>query len=155
VEPQRSCDLRRVKILNPRALDSSDRILFAAWIYCHVSGDPWLIITASGLNGWVYWRLYIYTVRDYRQYSAIAILHTFQFTVTHALGFSVLTSRVLATELSQCHCNFKSHVKSSWHRPIPFFPFLWMPIRNSTRLLLYAPLYSAYYYYSCPAEHFF
>jgi hypothetical protein len=32
-------------------------------------------------------------------YSAIAIQHTFQFTVTHALGFSVFTSRILATDL--------------------------------------------------------
>jgi hypothetical protein len=31
--------------------------------------------------------LYIHTTRDYKQYSAIADLHTLQFTVTHALGF--------------------------------------------------------------------
>jgi hypothetical protein len=46
-------------------------------------------------------------------YSAIAIQHTLQFIVTHALGFSVFTSRILATDLSQSHCNFKSHMKSS------------------------------------------
>jgi hypothetical protein len=33
-------------------------------------------------------------------YGAIAILHTFQFNVTHALGFSVFTNRILATDLS-------------------------------------------------------
>jgi hypothetical protein len=32
-------------------------------------------------------------------YSAIADLHTLQFTVTHALGYSVFTSRILATDL--------------------------------------------------------
>jgi hypothetical protein len=32
-------------------------------------------------------------------YSAIADLPTLQFTVTHALGFSVFTSRILATDL--------------------------------------------------------
>jgi hypothetical protein len=32
-------------------------------------------------------------------YSAIADLHTLQSTVTHALGFSVFTSRILATNL--------------------------------------------------------
>jgi hypothetical protein len=32
-------------------------------------------------------------------YSAIADLHTLQFTVTHALGFSVFTNRILATDL--------------------------------------------------------
>jgi hypothetical protein len=32
-------------------------------------------------------------------YSALADLHTLQFTVIHALGFSVFTSRILATDL--------------------------------------------------------
>jgi hypothetical protein len=35
----------------------------------------------------------------HRQYSAIAHLHTFQFTVAHALRFPVTTSRLLATGL--------------------------------------------------------
>jgi hypothetical protein len=43
-------------------------------------------------------------------YSATAGLNTLQFTVTHALRFSVFTSRILATDLSQCHCNFKTHM---------------------------------------------
>jgi hypothetical protein len=34
-----------------------------------------------------------------RNYSAIADLHTLQFTVTQALGYSVFTSRILATDL--------------------------------------------------------
>jgi hypothetical protein len=46
----------------------------------------------------------------------------FQFTVAHALRFSVFTGRILATGLSQLHCNFKSHVKSSCHSLIPFLP---------------------------------
>jgi hypothetical protein len=66
--------------------------------------------------------LYTFTVQDYRQHSAIADLHTFQFTVTHALGFSVFTSRILETDLSQSHCNFKSHMKSSFHSLIHFLP---------------------------------
>jgi hypothetical protein len=35
-----------------------------------------------------------HTTRNYRQYSAIADLHTLKFTVAHALGFSSFTSRV-------------------------------------------------------------
>jgi hypothetical protein len=35
----------------------------------------------------------------HKQYSDIADLHTLQFTVAHALGFSVSTSRLLATDL--------------------------------------------------------
>jgi hypothetical protein len=57
-------------------------------------------------------------------YSAIAILHTFGSPLhTHALGFSVFTNRILATDISQSHCNFKLHMKSSWHHLIPFLPF--------------------------------
>jgi hypothetical protein len=37
---------------------------------------------------------------NYNQYSAIADLHNFQFTVAHALGFSVSTSRILATDFN-------------------------------------------------------
>jgi hypothetical protein len=40
------------------------------------------------------------TLFKYRQYSAIADLHNFQFTVADALGFSVSTSRLLATDLN-------------------------------------------------------
>jgi hypothetical protein len=38
---------------------------------------------------------------NYNQYSAITDLHTFQFTVAHTLGFSVSTSRLLATVSTQ------------------------------------------------------
>jgi hypothetical protein len=37
---------------------------------------------------------------NYNQYRAIADLHTFQLKVAHALGFSVSTSRLLATDLN-------------------------------------------------------
>jgi hypothetical protein len=64
-------------------------------------------------------------------YSAFAILRTFQFTVAHALLFLVLTSRILATDLSQSHFNFKSHMKSIFHSLILFLLFLlihfWLP----------------------------
>jgi hypothetical protein len=33
-------------------------------------------------------------------YSAIADLHTLQFTVTHTLGYSVFSSRILATDFN-------------------------------------------------------
>jgi hypothetical protein len=67
---------------------------------------------------------YTFTARDYRQYSAIAILHTLQFIVAHAVWFSVFTSRILATDLWQSHCNFKSHMKPSLYRLIPFLPLI-------------------------------
>jgi hypothetical protein len=37
---------------------------------------------------------------NYYSYSADADLHNLQFTVAHALGFSVSTSRLLATDLN-------------------------------------------------------
>jgi hypothetical protein len=57
--------------------------------------------------------LYIHTSQEYRQYTAIADLHTLQFFVAQALTFLAFISRTLATELQQSHCHFKSHVKSS------------------------------------------
>jgi hypothetical protein len=84
--------------------------------------------TGFGFDDWIYCTLYIHTVRDYRQYSAIAILHTLQFTVAHAPGFLAVTSRILATDLSQSHWHFNSHMKSSWHNVILFFPFMQLPI---------------------------
>jgi hypothetical protein len=45
---------------------------------------------------------HLYTpLKTTSNYSAIADLHTLQFTVTHTLGFSVFTSRILATDLTQ------------------------------------------------------
>jgi hypothetical protein len=78
--------------------------------------------TGSGLDDWIYCTLYIHTARNDRQYSAIPVLHIFQFTVAHALGFSVITSRILATDLSQSRCHFKSHMKLSFHSLVPFLP---------------------------------
>jgi hypothetical protein len=90
--------------------------------YCHVYA--WLIRRDFRLADSIYFILYIHTVRDYKQYSSIAILHTLQFTVAHALGSSVFTSRILATDLSQSHWHFKSPMKSSGHPLISFLPFL-------------------------------
>jgi hypothetical protein len=56
-------------------------------------------------------------------HSAIAVQHTLQFAVAHALGLSVFISSIQATDLSQSHCNFNSHMKSSWHFLIPFCHF--------------------------------
>jgi hypothetical protein len=68
---------------------------------------------------------FIYTLfthyRNYRQYSAIADLHTLQFIVTHALGFSAFTSLIQATDFIRV-CHFKSYMKSSLRRLIPFLP---------------------------------
>jgi hypothetical protein len=48
----------------------------------------------------------------------------FQFTVTRALRFSVFTSRILATALSQSPCHFKSHLESSFHILTHFLPLI-------------------------------
>jgi hypothetical protein len=86
-------------------------------VLCHVEVFALLIWRRFGLDHWIYWHL-LHTSRNYRQYSAIADLHTSQFTVTQERGFSVFTSRILATDLSQSHCHFTSHMKTSSHRLI-------------------------------------
>jgi hypothetical protein len=68
-------------------------------------------------------------------YSPIADLHTLQFNVTHPFGLSDFTSRILATYLSQSHCNFKSHVECSFHTLIPFLPLFCNCQTNSISLL--------------------
>jgi hypothetical protein len=40
------------------------------------------------------------TTRAYKPYSAIADLHNLQFAVAHALGFSLSTSPLLATDIN-------------------------------------------------------
>jgi hypothetical protein len=77
----------------------------------------------SGLDDWIYWHL-IHTTRDYRQHCAVSILRTLMFTITHALEFSAFSSRVLATDLSQSHCNFNSHMKFSFYNLIHSLSFL-------------------------------
>jgi hypothetical protein len=124
--------------------------------------SPWYIVTCRAeyrrVLEWIIGFIapYAFTTRDYRQYSAISILHTFQFTVTHALGFSVFTSRLLATGLSQSHCHFKSHVKSSCHSLIFFLPLFYscqFRILDSIQFLCYRQagvpkLYSSHDYCS-------
>jgi hypothetical protein len=55
-------------------------------------------------------------------YSAIADLHTSQFTITYSLGFSVFASRILETDLQQSHCHFKSYINISFHKLFLFLP---------------------------------
>jgi hypothetical protein len=91
--------------------------------------------TSFGLDDWIYCTLYIHTTRDYRQYSTIIVVHTFQFTVTHALGFSVFISRILATDLSQTRCHFRSHLESSLHQLISFLALILRLQIPKTRLI--------------------
>jgi hypothetical protein len=97
-------------------------ILIRRLEYCHdLRGCCVTYMKGFGLDDWIYWHL-INSTRNYRQYSAIAILHTLQFTVAHALEFSVFTSRILATDLQLSHSHFKSHMTTSLHRLIPSLP---------------------------------
>jgi hypothetical protein len=90
------------------------------------------------LDNWIYCTLYIHTTPDYKQCSAVAILHTFKFAFTHALGFSLFTSRVLATdfaqELYQFHCKCSTH-EVFVSQPINFLPLFCSCQFNSIPLL--------------------
>jgi hypothetical protein len=121
-------------LLSPHFPPIPPTICVSKWmslnILSRVGVRAWLIRWGFGLDDWIYWHL-IHTTRDYRQYSAIVDLHALKFIVIHALRFSVCTSRIPATDISQSHCNLKSHKKSSRHSLIPFLPFL----LNQFRLL--------------------
>jgi hypothetical protein len=67
-----------------------------------------------------------------RRNRAVADLHTLQFTVTHALGFSIFTSRVLVTDFNAVLIPV-SHMKPTLHNLIPFL-LLFCKLRNSTQL---------------------
>jgi hypothetical protein len=79
--------------------------------------------------------------------TALSVFNTLYNSVAQALGFSAFTSRILATDLSQSHCNFNSHMKSSWRSLIPFLPFMQLPIPKTTQLLSTTVLQSLLLYY--------
>jgi hypothetical protein len=90
--------------------------------YCNYLGVLNVIYkTGSGLDDWIYWH-FIHTLRDCRQHRAITDLHTFQFTVTHVLGSSVFTCRILATDLINSLTVTLNHTWSFLHRLIPILP---------------------------------
>jgi hypothetical protein len=55
------------------------------------------IMILSRVGGYAPWLQVLLITLNY---NAIADLHNVQFTVTHAVGFSVFTSRILATDLN-------------------------------------------------------
>jgi hypothetical protein len=56
--------------------------------------------TGFELDDWIYCINILFIQLGTRScYSAISDLRTLQFTVTHAVGFSIFTSRILATDL--------------------------------------------------------
>jgi uncharacterized membrane protein YcfT len=69
---------------------------------------------------------FITTSLDYSQYSNIVDLHTLQFTVAHALGVSLFTSRLLATDLN-------TETSTSKHYEV-FLPLVVQSLWNSTAL---------------------
>jgi hypothetical protein len=69
---------------------------------------------------------------NYNQYSVIADLHTFQFTVAHALGFSVSTSRLLATDLNNGYVFTVSTLSVSWQRILTHERSLQITMKSSS-----------------------
>jgi hypothetical protein len=70
---------------------------------CMLSRDRDSVTNSKGF--WIGWLDLLTTSSCLQQYSAIVDLHNLQFIITHALGFSVSTSRTLVTELKQTHCD--------------------------------------------------
>jgi hypothetical protein len=78
-------------------------------------------MTGSSSDDWILLALWLQPLVITLTYSAIAIPHTLQSTVAHALGFSVSSSRFLATglntETSTSNHNevFLSLLQSPWN----------------------------------------
>jgi hypothetical protein len=70
---------------------------------------------------------------NYNQYSAIADLHNFQFTVAPALGFSVSTSRLLATDL-----NTETSISNLYEVFLPFLVQASWNLGNLLRVKLFS-----------------
>jgi hypothetical protein len=57
-------------------------------------------VTIDGVLDWMFGFIgTLHSTRDYSNYSATADLCSLQVTVTHALGFAIFTSRILATDV--------------------------------------------------------
>jgi hypothetical protein len=74
-------------------------------------------ITGPSSDDRIYYQVRLITLK----YSVFADLHNFQFTVAHALGLSVFTSRLLATDLKTTSTSahyevfLLSRVQSLWN----------------------------------------
>jgi hypothetical protein len=77
---------------------------------CHTYG--WLITRVFELDDWIYCAVYFHTVWECRWYRAIAILHTFQFTIAQAPWFSGCTRCILSTDLYQSLTVTRTHFLS-------------------------------------------
>jgi hypothetical protein len=91
---------------------------------CGVQLQMFLMLSHVGRYArWKWWVLVrmigfistlVTTSLNYSQYSDIADLHTLQFTVAHAIGLAVFTSRLVATDLNN-ETSTSKHYKSSCH----------------------------------------
>jgi hypothetical protein len=101
------------------------------------------------INGFWIGRFYLLTpysqTRNCRQlYSAIADLHTLRFTVTHSLGFSVFTSRILATDFITASLSLQITHEIFFAKPNSFLAIiLQLPIPKSR--LSSIPMFSSSY----------
>jgi hypothetical protein len=64
----------------------------------------------------------LYTVLGTTCKTALSLICTLYSSPLHTHYGSVFTSRILATDYSQFHCNYTSHMQSSFHSLTPFLP---------------------------------
>jgi hypothetical protein len=91
--------------------------------------------TGFGLDEWIYCTLYIHN-------SGLQIIQRSRYSTHFAVHRSTrtripaFTSRILATELQQSHCHFKSHMKSSLQCKYFLTIILQLPIPKTRRNLV-------------------
>jgi hypothetical protein len=121
------------------------QLLSKVFLLCenHLPTDSWRLISwlnatdilsRAGGYAWREWRIPVRMIGfigtlvtislNHIQYSDIADLHTLRFTVAHALGLSVFTSRLLATDLNR-------ETSTSKHYEV-LLPFLVQSLWKST-----------------------
>jgi hypothetical protein len=80
--------------------------------YCHVSGVPWLIITGSGLDDWIYWYFYY----NYTYLQSIITAHNRWLSKAHSIP-TVFSPTV--TDLHEWHLSYatSTHRRTFSARP--------------------------------------
>jgi hypothetical protein len=112
----------------------SKRVSFRHWIEVRFIGRKshfWhqlshVLVTIDGFLDWMIVFIgTLFTQLGTTCNTALSLFYTLSISpVTHALGFSAFTSRILATDFSQSHWYIKSHMQYSFHSLINFLPFL-------------------------------
>jgi hypothetical protein len=85
--------------------------------YCHVCGVPWLIMTGSGLDNWIYWNFF-YNLSESQTIIALSLIYPLHKSLGHAK--SSQSSLVVSWQRIYSSLTVTAtHIKSSFRRLTP------------------------------------